>query len=161
MTDRPLLAARKHSERPHVLIISDDPDLAGFLNEGLPLGGFWTTVIASGLQALEVFRLRQFEIVVLDYGLHSFDAIELARRLRGMSSRAGQTAPRTTAPIVLISDTPVNDDPELLSQLGINLALHAPIDLDDLVPNLHQVFDDWRTQYPTVPFSDNPSRDTP
>ena len=35
MTERPLLAARKHSERPHVLIISDDVSLATFLNEGL------------------------------------------------------------------------------------------------------------------------------
>lgn len=160
MTDRPLLTARKHSERPHVLIVCDDPDLAGFLNEGLPLGGFWTTVIASGLQALEVFRLRQFEIVVLDHGLRSFDAIELARRLRGISNRSGAATPRTTAPIVLISDAPVDNDPELLTQLGISLALHAPIDLDDLVPQLHQVFDDWRVQYPTVPFSDNPSRNT-
>lgn len=156
MTDRPLLAARKHSERPHVLIVSDDPSLASFLNEGLPLGGFWTTVIASGLQALEVFRLRQFEIVVLDYELRSFDSLELARRLRGQSSRSDQGSARTTAPIVLISEAEINIDPELMAQLGIDRAFNAPIDLDDLVPELHQVFEDWRVRYPSAPLSDVP-----
>lgn len=159
MTDRPLLAARKHSERPHVLIISDDPSLATFLNEGLPLGGFWTTVIASGLQALEVFRLRQFDIIALDNELRSFDAIELVKRLRGLSSRADQDKPRTTAPIILISEAEITIDPEMMAHLGISRALSAPLDLDDLAPDLHQVYEDWREAYPSLPLSDDPSRE--
>lgn len=159
MTDKPLLTARKHSERPHVLIISDDPSLAMFLNEGLPMGGFWTTVIASGLQALEVFRLRQFDIIALDYELRSFDSIELVKRLRGQSSRASTDAPRTTAPIVLISEAPVNIDPEVMDHLGIMRALNAPLELEELAPDLHQVFEDWRAAYPSVPLSDDPLRE--
>ena len=159
MTDKPLLAARKHSERPHVLIICDDPSLAMFLNEGLPMGGFWTTIIASGLQALEVFRLRQFDIIALDHELRSFDSIELVKRLRGVSSRANASSARTTAPIVLISESKINIDPELMTQLGIKRALHAPLDLEDLAPDLHQVFEDWREDHPSVPMSDDPLRE--
>lgn len=159
MTERPLLAARKHSERPHVLIISDDVSLATFLNEGLPMGGFWTTVIASGLQALEVFRLRQFDIIALDYELRSFDAIELVKRLRGLSSRAEQGTPRTTAPIVLISEAEITLDKDVMSQLGISRALSAPLDLDDLAPDLHRVYEAWREAHPSVPLSDDPSRE--
>lgn len=159
MTDKPLLNARKHSERPHVLIISDDASLATFLNEGLPLGGFWTTVIASGLQALEVFRLRQFDIIALDYKLRSFDAIELVRRLRGQSTRADLGSSRTTAPIVLISEEEINVDPELITQLGISRLLSAPLELEELAPDLHQVFEDWQTAYPSIPLSDDPLRE--
>ena len=159
MTDKPLLNARKHSERPHVLIISDDVSLATFLNEGLPLGGFWTTVIASGLQALEVFRLRQFDIIALDYGLRSFDAIELVKRLRGYSTRAPLGTARTTAPIVLISESEIDIDPELTSQLGISRALSAPLELEELAPELHQVFEDWQQAYPSMPISDDPLRE--
>lgn len=159
MTDKPLLAARKHSERPHVLIISDDPSLATFLNEGLPMGGFWTTVIASGLQALEVFRLRQFDIIALDYELRSFDAIELVKRLRGLSSRAEGSSARTTAPVVLVSEGEVQIDPEMMDHLGIYRALSAPLDLDELAPDLHRVYEDWRAAYPSVPLSDNPLRE--
>lgn len=156
MTDKPLLAARKHSERPHVLIISDDPSLATFLNEGLPLGGFWTTVIASGLQALEVFRLRQFEIIVLDHELRSFDSLELARRLRGLSSRGNESVARTTAPMVLISESDITIDPEVMTHLGIERALSAPLELDDLVPVLHQIFESWRELHPSARLSDDP-----
>lgn len=159
MTDKPLLNARKHSERPHVLIISDDPSLATFLNEGLPMAGFWTTVIASGLQALEVFRLRQFDIIALDYELRSFDAIELVKRLRGKSTRANPGSSRTTAPLLLISEHEITIDPELKTQLGINRTFSAPLDLEDLAPELHQMFEDWRAAYPSVPLSDDPLRE--
>lgn len=159
MTDRPLLQARKHSERPHVLIVSDDPSLATFLNEGLPLAGFWTTVIASGLQALEVFRLRQFDLIALDLELRSFDALELARRLRGHSTRAGSGTARTTAPIVLFSEQQANIDPEILAHLGIYRAFNAPIDLEDIAPELHQIFEDWRKAHPSIPMSDDPLRE--
>ncbi|MCO5214664.1 MAG: hypothetical protein M9953_11575 [Thermomicrobiales bacterium] len=158
MIDRPLLKARKHSERPHVLIVTDDPDLATFLNEGLPLGGFWTTVISSGLQVLEVFRLRQFDLIIVDYGLRSFGAEELMLRLRGASSRIREQAPRTTAPVVVISVDPVELSDESMQTMGISRMLHAPIDLEDLVPELHAVFEEWREAYPTMPLSDDPTR---
>jgi DNA-binding response OmpR family regulator len=159
LTEKPRLAARKHSERPHVLIVSDDPSLAQFLNEGLPLGGFWTTVIASGLQALEVFRLRQFDIIAVDWELRSFNAMELIRRLRGLSSRSLAGDARTHAPIVLISEHPVDLDPGEVLRLEIGRVLHAPLELDDLVPELHTMYEEWRERYPAVPLSDSPLRE--
>lgn len=159
MTERPRIAARKHSERPHVLIVSDDPSLADFLNEGLPLGGFWTTVIASGLQALEVFRLRQFDLVVLDWDLGSFGALELLRRLRGISTRSRTATPRTIAPVVLIAERPVDLPETERSALGVRRALHAPLEIDEVARELHAVFDEWHYSFPDVPLSDDPLRE--
>lgn len=156
MTDRPRLAARKHSERPHVLIVSDDPSLAQFLNEGLPLGGFWTTVIASGLQVLEVFRLRRFDIVIVDWELRSFDSLELIRRLRGESTRAETGSARTNAPIAVISEHPVELQVDDVRRLEINRMLHAPLELDELISELHAMFENWREAYPTESLSDVP-----
>jgi DNA-binding response OmpR family regulator len=158
MSDRPLLQARKHSERPHVLIISDDASLATFLTEGLPLGGFWTTVIASGLQALEIFRIRQFDLIVLDWELGSFGAHELLRRLRGVSSRSTASSPRTSAPVVLISEHPADLSEDETTSLGVNRMLQAPLELEEIVRELHAVFDEWRYAFPDVPLSDDPLR---
>ncbi|HEV2074129.1 MAG TPA: response regulator [Thermomicrobiales bacterium] len=158
MTDRPRLRARRHSERPHVLIISDEESLSSFLNEGLPMGGFWTTVIASGLQALEVFRLRQFDLVIIDWELQSFGAMELLRRLRGVSTRTSSAEPRTTAPVVLISEQPADVPPEDIERLGIKRLLRAPLELDEVARELHAVFEEWRSAYPDVPLSDDPAR---
>lgn len=159
MSDRPRLTARKHSERPHVLIVSDDPGLVRFLNEGLPMGGFWTTVISSGLQALEVFRMRQFDILVLDWDLQSFQALEFLRRLRGVSSRSNETGPRTGAPAVLISEEPARLEEREKSLLGVSRTLSAPLELDEVVRELHGVFDEWRQAFPDMPLSDDPLRE--
>ena len=50
-----------------MLIVSDDRDLSDFLSEGLVYAGLWTSVIADALQTLEVFRLRSFDAVLVDF----------------------------------------------------------------------------------------------
>lgn len=154
---RPRLEARQSNERPHVLIVSDDPDLAEFLAEGLPLGGFWTSVIASGLQALEVFRLRQFDLIVVDAGMRSFDALEFLRRLRGLSSLDTTGESRSSSPAVLIQAS--EDDPAECEQedLGVAATLQAPLELEDIVRTLHDVFEAWRRDYPDTPLADSAS----
>src|SRR5215207_1557225 len=89
-------------QRPHVLIVSDDRELSDFLGEGLVYAGFWTSTIASALQALEVFRLRSFDAMVLDAALGGIGATELVHRLRGRSDRS-TAIERTDIPILAIA----------------------------------------------------------
>lgn len=151
---RPRIDEQRHHERPHVLIISDDPSLASFLSEGLPLGGFWTSVIASGLQALEVFRLRQFDLVVVDATLQSFDALELMRRLRGTSRRARVSPQRTTAPFLVFGQLSSDRDDFSNTDLGIAARFDPPVELKEIVPALHQAFAQWRSDHPDTPLAD-------
>jgi CheY-like chemotaxis protein len=124
------------------------------------MGGFWTTVIASGLQALEVFRLRQFDLIIIDWELQSFGALELLKRLRGLSTRTSTSEPRTTAPVVLILEHPADVPPEDIERLGIKRLLNAPLELDEVARELHTVFEEWRSTYPDVPLSDDPVRNS-
>jgi two-component system response regulator TrcR len=150
---RPLLEARRSNERPHVLVVSDDPDLSAFLTDGLPLGGFWVSVIASGLQALEVFRLRQFDLLAIDVEMRSFDAFELLRRLRGVSTLDGGSGARTTAPVVLFGVHALPEDE--LAILGVADTIAPPIELEEVVRVLHQVFAEWRQSNPDTPLADS------
>src|ERR671910_3750327 len=118
-------------QRPHVLIVSDDPELATFLGEGLVYAGFWTSVIASGVQALEVFRLRSFDVMLLDAALGGIGALELLRRLRGLSNRAS-SAERTDIPIVVIAASSSELDPALAERAGADQIVVAPIELEQL-----------------------------
>ena len=158
VTERPRLLERAHNERPHVLILSDDTSLSSFLEEGLPLGGFWTSVIASGLQALEVFRLRQFDLIVVDWSLQSFGAHEFLKRLRGLSTRTVSSESRTGAPAVVISESPVDLPEDEQARLGISRMLHAPLEIDEVARELHMVFQEWRQIYPDALLSDDPAR---
>ena len=153
-TPRPREDERKTYERPHVLIVTDDPSLIEFLGEGLVMGGFWTSVISHGLQVLEVFRLRTFALIVVDRDLGTFDAIELIERLRGYSTQAAAGDARTDKAVVIIS----SDDPHLSAEdserLGIAKTLQAPIELEDVVRALHEVFAAWRDAHPDAPLAD-------
>jgi DNA-binding response OmpR family regulator len=142
-------------ERPHVLIVTDDVDLSSFLAEGLVYGGFWTSTVASGIQTIEVFRLRTFDLVLVDAALGDLDAIELVRRLRGRSDRGGGMA-RTDVPILLVAASPDELDPGGANAAGADGALVAPLDLEELIPRLHQVVADWRERHPDRPWADAP-----
>ncbi|MDP9365432.1 MAG: response regulator [Chloroflexota bacterium] len=148
----PTPAERGQGQRPHVLIVSDDLGLRLFLGEGLLLAGFWTSAIASALQVLEVFRLRSFDLVLVDAGLAGIGGLELVRRLRGRSGRAG--APRTDVPILLVTDDPATLDPAVAREAGADGVVAAPIELADLAPRLSDVVYAWRAAHPGRPFAD-------
>src|SRR5690606_15916641 len=82
-------------ERPHLAIVTDDLSLSHFLTEGLLYEGFWTSAIGSGLQFLEVLRLRSFDAVLLDAGIGDISAEEVIRRMRGTSDRVDAGSPRS------------------------------------------------------------------
>jgi DNA-binding response OmpR family regulator len=140
-------------QRPHVLIVSDDPELTGFLGEGLVYAGFWTSTIASAVQALEVFRLRSFDVMVLDAALGGIGAIELLRRLRGRSDRA-PTAERTDIPILIIAASRDELDPEVAEQVGADGVVLAPIELEQLAADLGHAVTRWRTLNPGRKWAD-------
>jgi DNA-binding response OmpR family regulator len=138
MTER-----REPVERPHVLIVSGDEGLSSFLSEGLVLGGFWTSTVASGIQTLEVFRLRTFDLILLDAALGDLDSLEVVRRLRGTSDRASQSGPKIDLPIVLIAATPDEVDPPEAIAAGVDQIVVAPLELETLIPELHR----WHQEY--------------
>lgn len=144
-------------QRPHLLIISDDPDLSDFLGEGLVYAGFWTSVIASAVQTLEVFRLRSFDLAIIDAELGGIGASELVRRLRGRSDRSA--AVRTDIPILAVVSGPTLDAAPLL-HAGVDAVVAAPIDLADLAQALSSLVRDWRGKHPERPWADEAAQTT-
>jgi DNA-binding response OmpR family regulator len=140
-------------QRPHVLIVSDDPELTEFLGEGLIYAGFWTSAIASAMQALEVFRLRSFDVMVLDAALGGIGAIELLRRLRGRSDRT-TTAERTDIPILIIAASSEELDPVLAEKAGADKVILAPIELELLAGHLARTVTTWRASHPERRWAD-------
>jgi DNA-binding response OmpR family regulator len=141
-------------QRPHVLIVSDDRELTDFLGEGLVYAGLWTSTIASAMQALEVFRLRSFDIMLLDAALGGIGALELLRRLRGRSDRA-ETTERTDIPILVIAASGDEVDPALALSAGADGVIAAPIELEDLAQEIARTVKAWRERHPGRPWADS------
>ena len=141
-------------QRPHVLIVSDDPELVAFLGEGLVYAGFWTSAIASAVQALEVFRLRSFDVMLLDAALGGIGALELIRRLRGRSDRASTTE-RTDIPILVIAASRSEFDPNLAERAGADGIILAPIELEQMAADLGRAVTAWRASHPDRKWADD------
>ena len=139
------------AERPHVLIVTDDPDLGGFLTDGIMLGGAWVSIVASAIQTLELFRLRSFDLVLVDSALGGVSGVELVRRLRGRSSRSTEGSPRTDVPIVMITEHGLEQQ---AWASGVDDVLVPPIDIEWLVPRLLQLVAAWRAHRPGRPTAD-------
>ncbi len=156
MSERPghLAARESATRRPHVLIVTADEGLKDFLGEGLMLGGFWTSTIGSALQTLEVFRLRGFDLVLVDAALGGIGAVELVRRLGGRSDRAAGDQPRTDVPILYVAAERSEIDEEAAAESGADGVLFAPIDIEELVPGLHATVEAWRAARPGRPYAD-------
>lgn len=140
-------------QRPHVLIVSDDPGLSDFLGEGLIYAGFWTSVIASAFQALEVFRLRSFDIILLDAALGGIGAAELLRRLRGKSPRSASIA-RTDIPIVILAASNAEVPPELKELVDPADMLVAPLELEEIAAAITARVKLWRAEHPDRAWAD-------
>ena len=140
-------------QRPHVLIVTDDRELSNFLGEGLVYAGFWTSTIASAVQALEVFRLRSFDAMVLDAALGGIGATELLRRLRGRSDRA-TAIERTDIPILVIAASESELESLDEQQTGADRIILAPIELEDLATEFGQLITAWRAAHPGRQWAD-------
>jgi DNA-binding response OmpR family regulator len=146
--------------RPHVIVVSDDEDLRDFLLEGLVIGGFWVSTVASALQTLEVFRLRTFDLGIVDLHLGGMSAFELIRRLRSTTGASDDSIPRTDIPLVGLADSAEEPSAREALDAGLHQILVPPIELEELVPLLHGIVRQWRAANPDRPYADEIAQST-
>lgn len=128
------------SEFPEVLIVSADLGLTRFLTEGLLPEGFWPSAVRSGLQALEVFRLRTFDAVLIDAALSDLPVDVLVDRLRETHDAAGEEVRHTASTsMLLIAGIPQELEPYHLETMAPDALFVAPFELEDLVERLRQI----------------------
>jgi DNA-binding response OmpR family regulator len=68
-----------------ILIIEDEPEIAGYLRRGLTLEGYTVDIALEGQAGLGMAREHPPDLVVLDLMLPGLDGLEVARRLRAVS----------------------------------------------------------------------------
>lgn len=113
-------------------IVTDDLSLSHFLTEGLLFEGFWTSAVGSGLQFLEVLRLRSFDAVLLDAGIGDIAVEEVIRRMRGTSDRVDLNSPRSNMPAIVVAGLPGEIAVEAVVASGGQLLLEPPLEIEDV-----------------------------
>jgi signal transduction histidine kinase len=66
-----------------VLVVDDDPDIAGIISTFLEKDGYKILTAENGRRALEVIEAEKPDVVVLDVVMPEMDGIETCRRIKG------------------------------------------------------------------------------
>jgi two-component system response regulator MprA len=75
-----------------ILVVEDEPSIAGFIRRGLIFEGFQVEVADDGQAALAALRERPPDLIVLDLMLPGIDGIELCKRVRAAEAAEGSAA---------------------------------------------------------------------
>jgi len=66
----------------HILIVEDEPEMAGLLTRGLDEESYQVSVARDGRTALELSSAQAFDVILLDVMLPKIDGLEVAKQLR-------------------------------------------------------------------------------
>lgn len=112
----------------HVLIVEDDPILAGGLTEKLRREGYVADSVTSAEQADTALRVSQIDLVILDIGLPGIDGFSWLRKMR---ANGGQQSV-----LVLTARNDVSDRVQGLT-LGADDYLPKPYATEELLARVY------------------------
>lgn len=110
-----------------LLIVEDDPGIAGPLQEGLERHGFTVTHTSSGREAVELSA--GVDLVLLDLGLPDLDGKDVCREVRAQGN----------VPIIVLTARGDEIDRVLLLELGADDYLVKPFGFRELVARIGAV----------------------
>lgn len=115
--------------RPRILVVEDEPGIAGFVRRGLLFEGFTVDVVSDGRSALAALRDAPPDLVVLDIMLPGVDGIEITRRVRAAEAAEG----RPPVPILMLTARDAVADRVTGLEAGADDYLVKPFAFDELL----------------------------
>jgi DNA-binding response OmpR family regulator len=112
-----------------ILVVDDEPQLAGLVRDYLEHGGFAVIVAADGPAALRETRTRRPDLVILDLGLPGLDGLDVIRAIRRDSS----------LPIIALTARADESDKLVGLELGADDYVTKPFSPKELVARVRAV----------------------
>ena len=109
-------------ESIHVLVVEDDEISAKAVHTMLERLGCSVEIAGDGAQAIESFRQRSYDLILMGWQMPVMDGFEATARIRAMPR--GQATP-------IIGTTPARDRAECISA-GMNDLMPKPFGLEKL-----------------------------
>jgi two-component system OmpR family response regulator len=113
-----------------VLVIEDEPKLAGLMQSGLEEEGYAVDQTGSGVEAVWLATEQDYDVILLDLGLEDMDGIEVCRTLRDAD---------VWSPIVVVTARDDIQDRVALLDVGADDYLAKPISFDELLARIRAV----------------------
>jgi two-component system response regulator MprA len=118
--------------KTRVLVVDDEPGIAGFVRRGLLFEGYSVDVATDGRAALSTLRDDPPDVVVLDVMLPEVDGVEITRRLRSAEAAEG----RSPVPILMLTARDAVADRVAGLEAGADDYLVKPFAFDELLARI-------------------------
>ncbi len=122
----------KQDERPLVLVVEDELDLAELLRFNLEQEGYAVAIAGDGETAIEMVRRERPALIVLDLMLPGLSGLEVCRRLRGDPAT-------TSVPVVIATAKTSEADRVIGLELGADDYVSKPYSPRELVARVRAV----------------------
>src|SRR5919107_2403335 len=115
-----------------ILVVEDEPGIAGFVRRGLHFEGYDVEVVPDGPGALRRLRDSPPDLLVLDVMVPGVDGFEIARRLR--AAETAESLP--SIPILMLTARDAVADRVTGLRAGADDYLVKPFDFDELLARI-------------------------
>lgn len=124
--------------RPHILVIDDDPQIRGLLQEYLTENELRVSVASTSVEMSRILNDEAIDLVVLDLRLGGEDGMAIARSLRD----------RSIIPIVMLTGVREEADRVMGLELGADDYLTKPFSPRELLARIRTVIRRTRSAQP-------------
>ena len=115
-----------------ILVVEDEPGIAGFVRRGLHFEGYEVEVVMDGPGALRALRDRPPDLLILDVMVPGVDGLEIARRLRAAEAAEGLQA----TPVLMLTARDAVPDRVAGLRAGADDYLVKPFDFEELLARI-------------------------
>lgn len=116
----------------HILIVDDQPDLAGLMAELLGAAGYATRTVGNGEQALADVQADPPDLLLLDVNMPGLDGFEVASMLKADPATA-------TIPIIMVSAQEGRGSRLIGLESGAEDYLAKPVDPAELLAKIRNL----------------------
>lgn len=111
-------------DQKKILIVEDEFKVATFIKKGLLTQNLNSEIAANGLEALELFSAKHFDLVILDIGLPDISGLEVCDEIRKINGKV---------PILMLTAMGSLNDKLSGFEVGTNDYMVKPFDFMELL----------------------------
>jgi DNA-binding response OmpR family regulator len=125
------------TKKGSILVVEDEEKIARVLELELEYEGYKVTKVIDGIEALEAYRTRSWDLILLDVMLPGLSGIELLRRIRKNDLQT---------PVILLTAKSSVEDKVSGLDLGANDYITKPFQIEELLARIRAALRIKRTE---------------
>ncbi|TDL35253.1 response regulator transcription factor [Jeotgalibacillus sp. S-D1] len=133
------------SEKEKILVVEDEEKIARVLELELEYEGYMVTKAMTGYEALEKYRMEEWDLILLDIMLPEMSGIEILRRIR---------ADNPNMPVILLTAKDSVEDKVSGLDLGANDYMTKPFQIEELLARIRAALRQFEKNSKKKPVND-------